>query len=41
MREREREHKKRVDVPDSRIAENERHKAKQVDLCCPHFCCCM
>ena len=31
---REREHKKRMDVPDSRIAEDERHKAKQVGLCC-------
>jgi hypothetical protein len=29
-RERDREHKRRMGVPESRIAEDERHKAKQV-----------
>ena len=37
-RERDREHKRRMGVPESRIAEDERHKAKQVSLAPPLSC---
>ena len=38
-REREREHKRRMGVPETRIAEDERHKAKQASLTSRHSFC--